>query len=166
MNKSNKKFSPTRKFLLAQAVFVIFVLGFVYLYNSPKAISPIAGKTISEPDFVFEIENGDTVIVSRDPDFRNPIILEEGVDVTLPPGTYYWKVDGWLRDSEVYTFTIESSVGLNLREGEENDLLENSGNVDLNVEESKSGITTSAGLDAGKSVEVEKGGDFVGKENA
>jgi len=163
--KQNKKMTATRKFLLAQAVFVILILGYFYISTMPSAISPIAGKAVSDPDFIFEIENSDEIVVSTSPEFTNPIILKEGSEVVLPPGTYYWKVLGFLRDSEVYTFTIESSVGLDLREGEEKTILENSGNVDLEVGEKKSGITTTAGLDVGEFKEVEGGVDYEGEQN-
>jgi hypothetical protein len=156
-NENIKIASLEKKILLVETLFVFGV--FVYLFFSmmPSAISPISGQVVSDPDFVFEIENGDQIIISRDVGFTNPIVLEEGSDILLPPGVYYWKVKGILRESEVKTFTIEGNVGLNLREGEVTDRLENAGNVDAEV---SGGITGTIGV--GESVEVEKDQSFEG----
>lgn len=153
----------TRKILIAEAVIVLGVFVYLYFSMAPEAISPISGQSILEPDFVLEIGNGEEILVSRTPDFDNPLILKEGSDVELPIGTYYWKVRNWLRESEVRTFTIESNVGLNLRAGFEKDLLENSGTVDVEVTEKKSGSITGVGV--GESIEVDKGGEYDGKQS-
>jgi len=91
--------------------------------------------------------------------------LEEGSDIILPPGDYYWKVRGVLGESKVQTFTIQSNVGLNLRRGEEKDRLENSGNVVVDVNEKKSGAVTNFKINVGESEEVEKDSDFVGGQD-
>ena len=155
--------TTTRKILIAEAVLVLGIVAYMYFSMAPEAISPISGQSIFEPDFVLEIGNGEEVLVSRTPDFSNPIILKEGSEVDLPVGTYYWKVRNWLREGEINTFVIESNVGLNLREGSEQDLLENSGTVDVKVNEKKSGTITGVGV--GESIEVEKGGEFEGKQD-
>ncbi|MFH1326983.1 MAG: hypothetical protein ABIH59_02550 [archaeon] len=165
MKIKNKKMSLERKVLAVEAVFVLGVLVYLFFATTPTAVSPIAGQIVSDPDFVFEIKEGSTVLISLTPEFSNPIELEEGEDITLPPGTYYWKVKGLLRDSEMQTFTIESHVGLNLREGKEKDLLENSGNVDVDIEKKTSGITSGSTLSVGESEEVEKGGSYEGKKD-
>lgn len=162
--KMKFELNGTRIFLIGQGIFVLGIFAYFFFSNIPNAISPIAGKVVSDPDFIFEIENGNEVIVSRDEDFTNPFILKEGSDFVLPPGVYYWKVKGFLRESEVHTFTIEGRVGLNLREGEDKNLLENSGNVDLNINEKKGGITSSSTLDADKSIEADKKSSFEGEE--
>jgi len=151
----------TKIFIIAQAIFVFVVLVYIYLANAPKAVSPIAGKSVSELEFV--IEDADTIIVSRDPEFSNPTILEEGEDISLPPGTYYWKVKNWLRESEVYTFTIETTVVLNLIEEQDKKFLENDGNVDVKVTEKKAGITTgSFEIEIGDNEEISEDKDYEG----
>jgi len=155
-----------RIFMIVSAVFVIGALFYMYVSSSPKTISPISGQTIFNPDFVFEIENGEELVISTSLDFTSPIILNEGSETDLPPGTYYWKVRNWLRESEVGSFTIESSVGLNLRKGNEKNLLENSGNVPVDVTKKKGGITTQIPVDVGKSLEVEKdNSSYEGRQN-
>ncbi len=112
--------------------------------------------TVIEPNFVFEIENGESIEVSNDEDFTNPILLNEGSDITLSPGTYYWKVKSNLRKSEVKNFTIQGHVSLEIKEREENYELYNSGNVDLNVTKENRGLTAEIILDVGESEDVEK----------
>lgn len=162
----NKKLNTEKKVLLAEAILVFGALIYLFINMAPTAISPIAGQAIYEPDFVFEIGNGQEVLISKTLDFANPIVLKEGSELDLPPGTYYWKVKNWLRESEVKTFTIQSSVALNLRKGDEKNILENAGNVDLNLEKKKGGITTNVELKQGKSVEVEGGNaNYTGTQN-
>ena len=160
------KFNAEKKILLAEAVLVFGALAYLFVNMSPMAISPISGQTIFEPDFVFEIGGGEEILINTNIEFTNPMALKEGSELDLPPGTYYWKVKNWLRESEVKTFTIQSSIALNLREGDEKNILENAGNVDVNVEEKKGGITTNIELERGKSIEVE-GGDvnYSGTQN-
>lgn len=136
MENKTKPKSATRKFLLAQAIFVLGVLVYLYFVNAPKALSPIAGKAVSEPDFIFEIENADTIILSRTPDFTDQIVLKNGEEIILPPGTYYWKVKNWFREGEVNSFVIEENTGFNIKDDVNEDLSEDYsyGNVDLNLE--------------------------------
>ena len=150
------KNTTTRKIILAEAVLVLGVLIYLYASADPKAISPISGQTIFDPDFTFEVESGGEILISINENFDNQIVLREGDEIDLPPGTYYWKVKNWIREGSINKFTIQSNVGLNLREGEEKSLLENSGNVPLNITKKKGGITSSVGLESGKSLEVEK----------
>ncbi|MBI3623554.1 hypothetical protein HY212_05760 [Candidatus Pacearchaeota archaeon] len=142
--------------ILAEAVLVLGIFSYLYFSATPHAISPISGKTILEPDFVFEISNGEQVIISKNPNFENSIIMKEGSELNLLPGTYYWKVKNWIKESEVKSFTIDSNVGLNLRRGSNKDILENAGTVPVDVTEKKGGITSSTGIDVGNSIEVGK----------
>lgn len=143
-----------KKVLLVEAVFVVGVFLYLFFATAPSAVSPIAGQVVSDPNFIFEIANGEEILISSAVDFSNPIILREGEDVTLPPGKYYWKVHGTFRDSDVQEFVIESNVGLNLHKGEDKNLIENSGNVETDIK--KSGGITSGSLDVGESEFVEK----------
>jgi len=153
----------TRKIILAEAILVLGI--FVYLYVSmvPAGYAPLSGQSILEPDFVFEIGNGESIVLSSSPDFSNPIILVEGSEVDLPVGIYYWKVKNWLRESDVKIFTLESNVGIDVIKGVNTDRIQNSGTVPVDVKEKNSGITT--GIGVGDSVEVNKGGDFEAQQN-
>lgn len=145
-----------KKVLIVETILILGIFVYLFISTSPTQISPASGKVISDPDFVFEISNGEQVLVSIDEDFSNPIVLEPGSDVVLPPGTYYWKVKSILRESKVSTFTIQSHTALDLKPRGEKYELENSGNVDLEVEKSKAGLTTGITLDIGETIEVEQ----------
>jgi len=96
------------------------------------------------------------VLVSIDEGFTNPIILKEGDEIVLPPGDYYWKVKSQYRESEIQSFTIQSQVGLNIKQKEENYELENLGNVDINVtRENELGISSMT-INIGETEDVEK----------
>jgi hypothetical protein len=165
MKTKIKKMSNTRKFLLAEAIFVLGVFVYLYFSNVPKVVSPFSGQAVSDPNFVFEIENGNEIFISNNVEFKDPMILNEGDDITLYPGTYYWKARNWLGESKVSSFTIESNVALNLRKGAEKTILENAGNVDLNVKTEKNGITSSLGIDAGKSEVVTADSNYQGGQS-
>ena len=160
-----KKINKARKILIAEGIFVVGVLIYLFFSTAPSQIYPLHGMTIIEPGFIFEIENGEEVVISIDENFTAPIVLREDSDITLAPGTYYWKVKSEFRESEVKSFTIKGHVGLNLKEREENYELQNSGNIDLNVTKKKKGITSSMILDVGQSKEVEKDdSEYEGKQ--
>ena len=152
-----KKISKTKKIIVAEAIFVFGVLIYLFFSIAPTPIYPLQGLVIMEPDFTFEIENGEEIIISTDKNFTIPIVLKEGSDVTLPPGIYYWKVKSRFRESEIRNFTIRTNVGLNLKEKNESYELQNSGTVDLNVTKKKNGLTEiEIILDVGQSKEFEK----------
>ncbi|MCK4553040.1 hypothetical protein KAT80_02460 [Candidatus Pacearchaeota archaeon] len=146
----------TKKIIVAEAIFVVGVFVYLFFSTSPSQIYPLSGMTIIESDFVFEIENGEEVLISFDEDFTEPIVLNASSDIIFPPGTYYWKVRKGFRESEVKNFTIQGHVSLNIQERKENYELYNSGNVELNVTKKKARITKIIILDPGESEEIEK----------
>lgn len=149
-----KKLSLEKKILIVEAVFVLGVFAYLFL-AVPEQISPVSGKAItSSEDFVFEIANGEEIWISTSNAFVNPIVLKEGDEVTLPPGTYYWKIKGLIRDSEIKTFTIQALAGLDLNNKENSYGLENSGNLDLNVEKKKDSSITTFPIGAGEEIDV------------
>lgn len=144
-----------RKILLMEGIFVVGALMYLFFASAPQGTGMTIGNVVDGP-IEFRIENGDSILISRDAEFTNPIELQEGDEIFLVPGDYYWKVRGLMRESEVYTFSVKDKVGLNLREGEDNNLLENSGNVPIEV--NKKGITSDIPIEieAGSSEEVKK----------
>ncbi|MFH1585759.1 MAG: hypothetical protein ABIB79_03260 [archaeon] len=147
-----------KKAIIAQAVFIAGVFVYLFFSTMPNQVYPLQGMVISEPDFVFEIENGEQVVISMDEAFNNEIVLGEGADITLPSGTYFWKVRSEFRESEVQSFIIEGRVGLDLKERELSYKLENSGNVDLNVTQNNEEVIGNFDLYVGESIDVEKDG--------
>jgi hypothetical protein len=152
--KGKKKMSLEKKVIIAEAVVIVGVLVYLFFATTPTPSAPVLGKTIFEHDVILEVGEGEEVIISKDPAFKSPIILEGGESIDLPPGTYYWKVKNWLRESKIQSFTIQSNVGLDIFKVGNAYELENSGNVDLEVEGKKSGITTN--IEVGELKEVEE----------
>lgn len=155
-NKKQKITRIEKRILVAQGVLVLGILVYLFFINIPQQIAPLQGRTILEPDFVFEIENGDEVIVSTNKEFSNSIILREDSSVLLPPGVYYWKVRGLLRESDVRSFTIQDHVGLNLKERGENYEIQNAGNVDLDLTKKNDDGKENFNLKVGENLEFEK----------
>lgn len=156
LNITSKLTKTEKKVIIAEAVFILGVFAYLFFSTAPSQIFPLQGMVIIEPDFVFEIENGETVLISIDENFTNQIVLREGDEIVLPPGEYFWKVKSTYRESEIKTFTIQSQAGLNIKEREQNYELKNSGNVDLNVtKENEFGISSMT-IDVGESEDVEK----------
>jgi len=127
----------TRKVLIAEGILVLTAL--VYLIFSANTFSaPIAGKTIFDPDFVFEIGDGEELWISSDIEFTNPIIVNKETELNLPSGTYYWKIKGLLKESEVKTFTIENNLNINFNlervEDSSNSIIENKGGITSSIE--------------------------------
>ncbi len=147
----------TKVILIIEAIFLAGLLAFLFFYTSPRQIYPLHGMTISNQDFLFEIENSNEVVVSTDAGFTNYIVLTEGEEITLPPGTYFWKVLGNLRESEVRNFTIESELALTLRERNGMYEIQNSGNVDVNLTKMQGGkVMLARILSIGNSEKFEK----------
>lgn len=151
-----------KKVLVVETIFVFGILIYLSFSTIPVQISPLSGMTIIEPDFVFEIENGDEVILSVDENFSNPVILTEDKEVKLAPGVYYWKVKNDFRESDVSMFTVESNVALNLYRKNDSYELRNVGNVDLNVTEKKEGITGGIILEINELKEVKGNATYEG----
>lgn len=123
----------SEKILIIESIFIVGALVYLFFSTAPRQIYPLQGMSILEPNFDFKIQNGDSILISRDKNFSYYNQLKVGSSITLIPGVYYWKVKNNLRESEVYNFTIPSEVVLKLRKRNKTYELENSGNVDLNV---------------------------------
>jgi len=142
MNKMKKLNKIEKRILIVEAIFMFGILIYLFFSTIPTQIYPFSGMTIIDPNFVFEIANGEQVILSNDLSFSNPIILTEGDN------------KGLFRESEVKSFVIQGHVGLNLRDRLENYALENSGNVDLEIQ--KENTEEKLELEVGESLEIEK----------
>jgi len=149
--------NKTKKIIVVEAIFLVGVFVYLFFATAPSQIYPLSGMAIIESDFVFEIENGEEVLISFDEDFTEPIVLNESSDITFPPGIYFWKVVRGFRESEVKNFTIQGHVSLDIIERKENYELYNSGNVDLNVTEKKKGRITSIIILPDESEEIDIG---------
>ena len=151
-----KNLNLEKKLFLAEAVLVVGVLIYLFFSIAPKQIAPLNGAVIIEPNFFFEIENGEEVLLSVYEDFNDYVVLTESSEVNLAPGTYYWKVRNNFVESEVRNFTIQSHVGLNIRQGKDLDQLINSGNVELNVTKKTGSKVTGLILGVNEIKEIDK----------
>jgi len=145
-----------KKLLIAELIFIIGVFVYLFFSTAPSQIYPLSGMTILEPDFAFEIANGEEVLISFDGNFTEPIILNESSNIFFPPGVYYWKVKRGFRESEIKNFTIQGHVSLDLQERKDYYELYNSGNVDLNVTKKNGKIVEIIILEPGEFGEFEK----------
>ena len=107
--------TKTKAILAFEALLVIGILSYLVL-SKPVAIAPLSGNVIMENNFDFKFENAKKVIISRDKNFDNKIEFNKDFAINLPPGTYYWKLKGWVRETEVMNFTLQSRLSLRLEE--------------------------------------------------
>ena len=151
-----------RIFLLLELMAIFLILVILFLMSKPKQIYPWNGMTISNDNFIFEIENGDQILISNNPNFTNSIVLYENSEIILPPGKYFWKVKNKFRESEVKSFIIAERVGLEVNNKDR--LIRNSGNVDLNVSDEKGLIRFV--LKKGKIKEIKENNiTYIGEKN-
>jgi hypothetical protein len=122
--------------IIVGTIIAIFgTLGY-FGYLEPLIIAPIDDLVTSNTSVLFSFENADTIYIDDNMNFTSPekIYVENGLEVKLEPGTYYWKIEG-VFESEIRKFTILSRIDLQLREaGYEYYEVVNSGNIRLNVE--------------------------------
>ena len=149
-------------FLLLELIVIFLALVFLFFINKPKQIYPLDGMAVSNDNFIFEIENGDQVLISNNPNFTNSIVLYENSEIILPPGKYFWKVRNNFRESEVESFIITEKVGLEINK--KDNILWNSGNVDLNVSDDR-GIIGFV-LEKGKIKKIKENNiTYIGEKN-
>jgi hypothetical protein len=154
--KENKPIKIEHKIILAEVVLIIGVFAYLFFSTAPSQVYPLSGMTILESDFVFEIENGEEILISFDGNFTEPIILNKSSNIYFPPGIYYWKVKRGFRESDVKNFTVQGYASLDLQERKETYELYNSGNVDLNVTKKNGKIIEIIILEPGEFEEFEK----------
>ncbi|MEK6918589.1 MAG: hypothetical protein AABW73_00980 [Nanoarchaeota archaeon] len=122
----------TKTILILEGIFIIGVLAYL-LASKPVAIAPISGNVINEGDFNFKFENAKKVIISRDKEFESKIEFKKEFAINLPPGTYYWKVKGWIRESQIMNFTIANKVSLRIDEQNNTLSVYNVGTKDIKI---------------------------------
>ena len=156
MENKEKIKKMERRIIVVESILIMGILVFLFFSTVPKQLYPLNGMIVIDPDFSFEIQNADRVLVSLDREFTNPIVLREGSDLVLPPGVYYWKVKGRFRESEVKTFIIQEHIGLNLKDRGENYEIQNAGNVDVDLSKENEEGKEEFDLKVGSSKEFEK----------
>ena len=111
-------------------VALIIVVGYV----SPLVIAPIDDYE-SDGDVLFVIEKADVLLIDDNVEFSSPdeYGIEDGLEIRLEPGEYYWKAVGALA-SDVRSLMIKSVVSLEFVEVDGGFGVVNSGNVRLNVD--------------------------------
>jgi hypothetical protein len=122
------------KFDLVLVGITLVALIVVVGYASPLVIAPL-DEYESDGDVLFVIEKADVLLIDDNVDFSSPdeYGVEDGLEISLEPGEYYWKAVGAL-PSEVRSLTIKSVVSLELVAVDGGFGVVNSGNVGLNVD--------------------------------
>lgn len=129
------------KYTIDVVLVSLSLIAVLLLFNNitPMAIAPLNNEEVSTNTVLFEIRNANYILIDDNENFSSPekIFLEDYLEVSLNPGTYYWKIyDN--RINEIRKITILSRVDLTLRKSENSseDLFEviNSGTEKLNVD--------------------------------
>ncbi|RMD66437.1 hypothetical protein D6817_04135 [Candidatus Pacearchaeota archaeon] len=132
---------------------------------APLAIAPAQGSTATSSEVLFEFANAERLVIDDNREFSSPRVFEllntnsaglQGLEITLEPGEYYWRVEGRGR-SEVRYLRVESRVELVVRKKQ--DIGEGQAGKGKDVYEVVNAGTTP--LD----VEVYEGGKLVARES-
>ena len=118
--------------IVGSFISLIFLVGYV----SPLVVAPLDNYESSEREVLFLIGKADELLVDDNIDFSSPdrYRVEDGLEINLEPGEYYWKAVG-IVNSEVRTLTINSEVSLELRKSDGGNYeVVNAGNVRLDVD--------------------------------
>ncbi|MEK6903766.1 MAG: hypothetical protein AABW64_03920 [Nanoarchaeota archaeon] len=106
------------------------------------------------------------ILLDDTPSFSSPLLVHKGESITLSPGTYYWKTEGI---SLVSTFTIISTVALEIGEADEEQRITNVGNVpaQVTVRKNKPSLTGSFILDPQENIQIpiEKETALIGEQH-
>jgi len=116
--------------VIVSLVVLIVLVG----YARPMVIAPLDGYE-SSGNVLFSIENAGDLLIDDNMEFTTPdrYAVEDGMEINLMPGIYYWKAVGTL-SGDVRILTINSEVNLELRRDGEDYSVVNAGNVRLNVD--------------------------------
>ncbi len=143
--------------LIICLIFLAAAFFLVFIFFTPRLVSPISGRLISESEISFEFENADYVILSRTGEFEDSLILRKGVNLYLEPGTYFWKAKSNIAESEVRNFTIQTRVSINLLEINRSIEIINSGNTEENITVKNNETVVYFVINPGEYIETEKG---------
>ena len=145
------------------------VIALLLFFNNitPMAIAPLNNAEVVTSTVLFEIKNANYILIDDNEDFDSPekIFIEDYLEVSLTPGTYYWKISGD-NINEVRKITVLSTVDLTLRKSKNSseDSFEviNSGTEKLNVDVYDKDIFIERfELDSSESV-IKNGTKFIG----
>ena len=145
---------------------LLLIAGFVG-YARPLVIAPLDDYVTSENSVLFVFDKADVVYIDDNLQFTSPqeIYVTDEIMVSLPPGVYYWKVEGAL-SSEIRQLTIESSIDLKIRESENGTIsVVNSGSVPLEVSVYNKGVLSERIVVDSDSETYSTGGEkYIGRE--
>ena len=122
-------------FILCQAIFVVATLVAILVFY-PRASLDLIGNKAS-----FKSLNANVIIISSNPDFSNPryVDINDSASFNLKSGTYYWKASNGFIEGLSKKFMIDSNVGLEIVEKDDERKLRNIGDVKVNVTKTKNG---------------------------
>jgi len=143
------------------AIITAVVLAVYILY--PKTELKVNGTEIS-----FRKINANVIAISENPDFSSPRYIDfedETINLSLNPGTYYWKASNSYIEGIAQEFTIESEVSMKVDIEDNATKLVNIGNVKLNVTKSKEGMMVGyITLEPTEKEEIVNEGEYLGRQ--
>jgi len=148
-------------FIIGQLIFLILI-GIAIFFIYPRVQFNLDGNNVN-----FKSINANVVILSANPDFSNPrfVDINDSVSFNLKPGKYYWKASNGVIESFSNEFNIDSEVGLEIIEKNDKKILQNVGNVRVNVTKTTEGRFVGHIIlepDTGEEVED---GEYTGRQN-
>lgn len=154
-NKNTHKF-----FIIGQAVFITLILSGIFILY-PRADFELNGNKVN-----FKSINANVIILSSNPDFSNSRFVDiiENVSFNLRPGVYYWKAGNGIIESFSNEFKIESEVGLQIIEKDDEKELKNVGNVKVNVSRNNDGVFVGRIILEPEEKEKIEEGEYVGRQ--
>jgi hypothetical protein len=167
-------------------IVVMFYLALINYQNKINLVEPVSGASVLDrkPEFMWEGRfTHYEILVDEVSDFSSPAIKQKISDnkfesnVELGFGEYYWLVRGFdennrLHESRIGNFFLDSVIGLELNEDDNQYSVENvgSGKEEVEIREQTNGdwqIVGSAILDVGQILKKEKSHNktlFVAKQ--
>lgn len=152
------------KIIGIQILIIMTVFMVVYMLY-PRAEAKISGNIIK-----FKTTNANVIAISENPDFSNPRYLDfenNAINLSLNPGTYYWRASNSYIEGLTKEFTVESEVSMKVDIEDNATKLVNIGNVKLNVTKNKEGMMVGyIILEPTETEEIANEGEYLGGQSS
>lgn len=121
------------KIVLLELVLLAVIFGVVFYFGG--GFNNSVGTGYSFVNF----ENAHQIYIDDNPDFDSPEKIGED-EIELSPGTYYWRAEGLLGESEEGSFSVDNSVIIRMKIKDGDAVLENIGDVPIDLAEKRGGV--------------------------
>lgn len=130
---SQSKVKKISKILVVELVLLGIIFGLLFLFYPNENRGNVEGYSF------LKFSNIDTLLIDESPNFSSPKKVSEE-EIKLAPGTYYWKAFGLLGESQEGNFSVNSSVIINMKIIDSDAILENKGDIPIEVNENRQGV--------------------------